>query len=144
MSIETMKAIVLRYLKQVLDNGQVDILDELLTEDCVIHRPEFPAPIVGLDNFKAFLSLAFTAIVCRMETTVHDIMAEGDLLSCRLSHKFVFFENAVLPSRIGTHETGGREVVGAAMAMCRFRDGKIAEEWVFKDEIGLLMQLGAF
>ena len=138
------KAAVRRYLEDVLDGGQVDLLDELFTEDCVIHRPEFPEPIVGLENFKAFMSVALTTIICRLETTVHDMFVEGDLLACRLTHKAVFCENAIYPSRVGTYEAGGRRVVWNALAMCRLREGKVAEEWVFKDEIGLLVQLGAF
>lgn len=144
MSVEAMKAAVHRYLEQVLDNGRVDILDELFTDDCIIHRPEFPNPIVGLENFKNFLSIAFKTIICRMETTVHDILAEGDLLSCRLSHRVVFCKDAVLPTRIGAHEAGGREAAWNAMAVCRFKGGKVAEEWLIKDEIDLLIQLDAF
>jgi hypothetical protein len=35
----------------------------------------------------------------------------------------------------------GKVVTWPALAMFRIRDGKIAEEWVCRDELGMLMQL---
>ena len=143
MSIKAREFIVRRYLNDVLDNGQVDILDELFTSDCIIHRPEYPEPIVGLEHFKAFMALAFTAIISRMETTLHDIVVDDDLAACRLSHRVVFHKDAMLPTRMGPLDVGGRTVEWSAMGISRFAGGKISEEWVYKDEIGLFVQLGA-
>lgn len=143
-SVEKSKLTVRRYLEEVLDNGRVEVLDELFAQDCVIHRPEFPEPITGLENFKAFLLMALDSIFCSMKTTVHEMFTDGELLCCRLSHEAVFCDGAVYPSRIGAHEAGGRKIVWKAMAMCRMENGKIKEEWVYKDEIGLLHSLGVF
>ena len=52
MSSEFNKAIVRRYFEEVLDRRKLDILDELVTTDCVIHRPEASEPIQGLEAFK--------------------------------------------------------------------------------------------
>ena len=142
MSTKDKTSMVQRYLRDVLDNGQVDILDELFTPDCIIHRPEFPEPIVGLDNFKAFLTLAFATVIRHMETTLHDMVIDEHMVACRLSHRVVFHKNAVLPTRMGPLNVGGREVEWSALAMSRFDRDKTAEEWVYKDEIGLFVQLG--
>lgn len=40
MSIADHKAIVRRYFEEVVYKSRVDILDELATIDCIIHRPE--------------------------------------------------------------------------------------------------------
>ena len=140
-SRDSTKTLVQTYLHEVLDNGRVELLGGLFTPDCVIHRPEFPEPIVGLENYKAFLTLGFTTIIHRMETTIHDMVIERDRVACRLSHDVVFYPDAVLPSRIGAHDVGGREVTWSALALCRLRNGKVAEEWVCKDDLGILIRL---
>jgi ketosteroid isomerase-like protein len=45
-------------------------------------------------------------------------------------------------SRLGRHDVAGKPVSWPAIAIFRFRDGKIAEEWVSRDELGMLIQLG--
>jgi hypothetical protein len=36
----------------------------------------------------------------------------------------------------------GKVVTWSSLTIFRIRDGKIAEEWVCRDELGMLMQLG--
>ena len=46
-------------------------------------------------------------------------------------------------SRLGSHAVAaGKVVTWPSLTMFRIRDGKIAEEWVCRDELGMLMQLG--
>ena len=46
-------------------------------------------------------------------------------------------------SRLGSHAVAeGKVVSWSSLTMFRIRDGKIAEEWVCRDELGMLMQLG--
>ncbi len=75
-----------------------------------------------------------------MTTTIHDLIANGDRVVSRLSHRVVFGGEWV--SRLGRHSVAGRTVSWPAIAIFRFRDGKIAEEWVSRDELGMLIQLG--
>jgi predicted ester cyclase len=142
--IEANKALVRRYLQEVLDNGNLDLLDELFSADCIIHRPEFPDPIVGLEGFKAFLALGLTRIFCEMKTTLLDIVADAEFVACRLSHRARFFDDVQYPTPVGTIQARGKTVEWAAMAMCRLEDGKAKEEWVRKDETAILEQLGFY
>jgi hypothetical protein len=45
-------------------------------------------------------------------------------------------------SRIGRHAVAGKTVSWPAIAIFRIRDGRIAEEWVSRDELGMLIDLG--
>jgi predicted ester cyclase len=45
-------------------------------------------------------------------------------------------------SRAGTVDVSGKVVEWDAIAMFRFKDGKIVEEWVSPDELGQPVQIG--
>jgi predicted ester cyclase len=139
MSIASNKVIVRRYFEEVLDKRKLDILDELVAPDCIIHRPEASAPIRGLEAFKRALE-SILAVYSEFETTIHDLIAEEDRIACRLSHRAI--NRSRWTSRLGSHHVAGKVVDWAAIAIFRFRDGKIVEEWVSRDELGMLIQLG--
>ena len=133
------KATVARYFVEAVDRGNADTLDELFTPDCVIHRPEAPAPLVGLNNFKQAFGRLLN-VYSEFTTTIQDLFASGDRVTCRLSHRAV--NRGEWTSRIGRHAVAGKPVSWSAIVIFRFREGKIAEEWVCRDELGMLISLG--
>src|SRR5262245_12516582 len=134
MSTEYNKAIVRRYFEEVLDKRKLDILDEIVSTDCTIHRPEVSEPIRGREAFKHALERILN-VYSEFGTTVHDLIAEEDRVACRLSHRAV--NRGEWTSRIGRHAVAGKTVTWPAIAIFRFRDGRIAEEWVSRDELGI-------
>jgi predicted ester cyclase len=44
-------------------------------------------------------------------------------------------------SRLGRHAVAGKTVSSPAIAILHIRNGKIAEEWVNRDELGMLIEL---
>ena len=139
MSTESNKAIVRRYFEEVVDKHKLDILDEIVTSDCIIHRPETSEPIRGLEAFRQVLERILQAY-SEFKTTLHDLIAEEDRVACRLSHWAVNRNEWI--SRVGSHAMVGKAVTWPAIAIFRFHDGKIAEEWVSRDELGMLIELG--
>jgi predicted ester cyclase len=139
MSIASHKATVRRYFEEVVDKHNFDILDEIVTTDCIIHWPEASEPIRGLEAFKQALGRILQAY-SEFTTTIHDLIAEEDRVACRLSHRAV--NRGEWTSRIGRHAVAGKTVSWPAVAIFRIRDGKIAEEWVNRDELGMLIDLG--
>jgi steroid delta-isomerase-like uncharacterized protein len=139
MSVASHKAIVRRYFEAALDKRRLDILDEIVARDCIIHRPEASEPIRGLEAFKQVLERILD-VYSEFTTTVHDLIAEEDRVACRLSHRAV--NRGEWTSRLGTHAVAGKTVSWPAIAIFRFHDGKIAEEWVNRDELGMLIELG--
>ena len=139
MSIESNKAIVRRYFEEVVDKRKLEILDEIVSMDCVIHRPEASEPIRGLEAFKHALERILQTY-SEFTTTIHDLIAEEDRVACRLSHRAV--NRNEWTSRLGKHAVTGKTVSWPAIAIFRFHDGKIAEEWVSRDELGMLIELG--
>jgi predicted ester cyclase len=139
MSVDSNKGVVRRYFEVVLDRRNLDILDEIVAKDCIIHRPESSEPIRGLEAFKQTLERILDAY-SNFTTTIHDLIAEDDRVACRLSHRAVNRRDWI--SRIGCHAVAGKTVAWQAIAIFRFHDGKIVEEWVNRDELGMLFDLG--
>jgi predicted ester cyclase len=133
------KSLVRRYFEEVIDKSDIKVLDELFTTDCVIHRPEASEPIAGIEAFRQALG-GILKTYSEFKTTIHDLIAEEDRVVCRLSHQAV--NRGEWRSRIGRHAVAGKTVTWPAIAIFRFRDGKIAEEWVSRDELGMLIELG--
>lgn len=69
-----------------------------------------------------------------------ELIAEEDRVACRLSHKAV--NRGEWTSHLGKHAVTGKTVNWQAIAIFRLRDRKIAEEWVCRDELGMLIELG--
>ena len=139
MSTLLRKAIVCRYFEEAVDKGNLDVLDEIVATDCLIHRPETPEPIRGLTAFKEVLR-NILQVYSEFSTTIHELVAEDDRVACRLSHHAV--NRDVWTSRLGRHDVAGKPVNWSAIAVFRFHDERIAEEWVSRDELGMLMELG--
>jgi len=135
------KAIVQRYFSEMIDKRSDKLIGEMWTEDCIVHRPEVSAAIKGREAFRQ----AFNRLVgpySEIKTTIHNFVAENDLVVCHLFHRVVH-RGGNWTSRLGAHAvTEGKVVIWSPLAMFRFRSEKIAEEWVCRDELGMLIQLG--
>ena len=133
------KSIVLRYIQEVLDGKQYATMKELFTTDIMMHRPE------GVLSNLPFIQMIFESALSphTLKTTIYDIFASGDRVFVRLSHRMTYSSvQAFLRSRLGMYDVSGKTITWEAMAIFRFEDGKIPEEWVSRDELGMLMQIG--
>lgn len=139
MSLEANKALVRRYFDEVLDGKRTEVVYELFATDCRVHFPHETEPRVGSEV--VFRSLAAARDnVGTMVSHLEHIIAEGDLVAVRLRHDVTY--QADVPSRVGKLSAAGKSVSWVAQAFFRIRDGKIVEEWVQRDEAGILEQLG--
>ena len=134
------KVVVERYFREVLDLKDIELMPELLAPDVVLHRPGFN--VVGLDAAMHRLAATlgeFTAF----STELDGLIAEGDMVSVRLLHRTTVRPH-LFRSRAGDFPVAEeRDLSWHAIVQFRLREGKIAEEWVMRDELGMLAQLGA-
>ena len=133
------KAVVERYFREVLDQKKLEVMPELFTPDAVLHRPGID--VVGLD-----------AAIKRLRAVLQDypafssglsgLMAEGDMVAARISHR-TRVRPHTFRSRAGDVTIAAEQALDwTAIAQFRLKDGKIAEEWVMRDELGMLLQMG--
>lgn len=134
------KAVVERYFREVLDRKNIDLMPELLAPDVVLHRPGFD--VTGLE-----------AAMRRLDATLRDysafsseltgLVAEGDMVSVRVFHRTTV-RSHTFRSRAGEVQiTKEQELNWNAIVQFRLSEGKIVEEWVMRDELGMLVQIGA-
>jgi predicted ester cyclase len=136
MGVEENKAIVRRFLDEVVGGGDFDVLSELCTADAINHAAA-PERQHGMENIRTVIEFTRRAQPDRRWVEQHTV-AEGDLV-------------VVYGRRDGTWsgsslrgiETPSSGPVSVELAhMFRLRDGKIAEHWAVRDELGMMQQLG--
>ena len=127
---------VCRFFAEVLSQGQLAVVDELLAPTYINYFPGLPEPVRGPEAFKRF-GTGWLAAFPDMHFTVEDLIAEGDKVvarsTIRATHQGAF---------MGIPPTG-TQVMGTAIDILRLSGGKIVEHWVEMDTQGLLQQLGA-
>ena len=131
------KALVRRYFHEVLDHGKVELVDELFHPHCVMHRPG--GTVVGINSVRG-VAVRRKETFSEFETQIHDIFGSGDRLVARLTHRGV--GSGLWRSRIGSYDITGKTVSWNAIAIFRFEDHRIIEEWVTRDELAMMLQFG--
>jgi len=135
MTTEENKALVRRFYAE-MDAGNIDAMDELVAEDYVDHNPPpFPGLPAGREGLKEAFRVFWKATPGRHE--IEDQVAEGDKVVTRLTG-FGHHEGD-LP---GPLPATGADIRQTAVAIHRIADGKIAEHWSDRDDLGLMQQLG--
>jgi len=134
MSLEHNKTAVRRYYDEVLNGGDLTVLDELAVVDYVENDP-FPGQGDGRQYLRAraaTLLAAFSPCVF----TVEDVVAEQDRVvvrwRCTGTHSGEFLD---IPA---TH----REFDIAGIDIHRLASGRMAEHWHVVDQLAQLQQLG--
>src|SRR4029077_2905135 len=94
---------------------------------------------VGIDSVRGVAERTKETF-SQFETKIHDIFGSADRLVARLSHRGVGC--GMWRSRFGNYNVTGKTVTWDAMAIFRFEDQKIIEEWVTRDELGMVLQSG--
>ena len=140
MTIAANKSVVRRYFQDVLDGGQVSLVAELFAPDCVVHRSELPVALVGREQMTAYVS-ARARTYSHSVTSFEHVIAEGDLVAVRLRHEVTY--RADWQSRAGKIAAVGKSITWTANVFFRIRNALIVEEWVERDEAGMLQHLGA-
>jgi predicted ester cyclase len=114
----------------------MSVVDELVDAGYVGYDPAVPEPIRGpegyRENFEQYKS-AFEGA----QITVKQQIAEGDLVASRWEGR-----GRHTGEMMGIAPTG-KEVVVSGLSLSRVTNGKIVEDWINWDTLGMLQQIGA-
>ena len=134
MSTESNKALVRRYVEEVLNEKNLALVDELFVPTFIDHdssMPEAKGP-AGIKRLAAMVHASFPDV----HFTIEDMIAEADRVVYRYSVS-------------GTHQKDfmgiaatGKQISFTGIHIYRVCDGKLQEEWENWDMLGLMRQLG--
>ncbi|MCA1730005.1 MAG: ester cyclase [Actinobacteria bacterium] len=123
-----------RYL-DVFEQGNIELLDELLAPDYINHSPATPDLPTGPEGVKAVVTM-FRSAIPDLRVVVDDMIAEGDKVATRYTLE-------------GTHESElfgvpptSRQLSIKSITVEQVSDGRIRDHWRVTDELGMMQQLG--
>jgi steroid delta-isomerase-like uncharacterized protein len=133
MSTEDNKAIVRRFIEEVIGQGNLTVVDELLAAGYTYHAPGME--VRDPDGMKQVFMMLRTAFPDWYETT-EDLIAEGNKVVFRVTGR-------------GTHKGDfmgipptGKQVTMSGIDIVRIEGGKLVEHWANFDQMGMMQQLG--
>jgi steroid delta-isomerase-like uncharacterized protein len=133
---ESNKDVIRRIYAEALNQGNLDVADELVAESFQLHdfvpgeRPTGPAAL------KAITRQLHTAFPNDLKFTIEDLVAEGDRVVVRWTQR-------------GTHEgeyfggipATGLKIEQQAIVMYRVVDGKVTDLWSLVGQVDALQQM---
>lgn len=131
MPVDENKAMFRRFLDELWVKGNVAIVDELFAPGYTMHDPAHPGS-ASLEDIKK-LAAAYRAPFSTIAITIESQLGEGDLVATRW-----FLRGSPQPE-----SASGVAISISGTSVSRFKDGKIEEEWINWDTLGLLRQMGA-
>src|SRR5215470_8430799 len=138
MTVNDNKTLALRFF-EVHDTGNIRLLKDIFTQDCVFHRGDLVESARGIPGITSIVDKR-VQLYRDFRTTIHQIIGEGDLVATRETHTGV--HRGQFPTPIGTFDVTGRPIEWTSQVFFWFKGGKIAEMWVARDELGILRSLG--
>ena len=123
MSTEQNKAVVRRFIEEILTNQNPALVDELVAPDYVNHL--VPGGREGFKQFLPMLSSAYPNL--NLHYSVDHLIAEGDYVVARITYPVT---------------NAGKEATGAGLSEYRVANGKIVEDWPPSGTVTLLQQVG--
>jgi steroid delta-isomerase-like uncharacterized protein len=136
MSIEENKAVVRRFVDEVLNGQSLAAADELLAPDHILHYMLLPEAMIGAKAWEQAVSVYYTAFP-DMVVTIDNMIGEGDQVGARwtatATHK---------GDLMGVPPTG-RKVTWIGHGFYKIANGQIVEQWGIDDAMGLMQKLGA-
>ena len=123
MSTEQNKAVVRRFIEEVLNKQNAALVDELFAPDYVNHM--MPGGREGFIQFLPMLRSAYPDL--KMELNIERMMAEGDYVMLRATIRVT---------------NAGKEATGSGLGEYRLANGKIVEDWPLSGSADLMPQVG--
>jgi predicted ester cyclase len=128
------KRTIERLYEEVVNQGRLEVLDEICWPDHVEHNP-FPDQLQGVEGLKQRASMVRAAF--NPTFTLEHVIADADKV-------------AVMWTNRGTNTTEwmgipptGKSFAVQGVDIHLFREGRLAEHWDVVDVYGMLVQVGA-
>ncbi|KRE78247.1 ester cyclase [Arthrobacter sp. Soil763] len=126
-----------RFYKDVMENGNLALVDELATENYVEHEEGMPGQPDGREGLRFFVNAMRSAFPDIKVKAIDSSMSTGNMEACH-----VVLTGTHRGDMAGIPATG-KSVEFDATDILRVEDGKAAEHWGTTDNLTLMRQIGA-
>ncbi len=132
---EENKRIVNRIPLEIMNEGKVEVVDEVMAADAIDHMPPAPGLPPGREGFKMFVQ-GFRKAFPDLHYEVISTIAEGDLVAT------VAHASGTMKGEFAGMPPSGKTAKWTEMHVSRVADGKVVEHWGVVDRLGMLEGLG--
>jgi predicted ester cyclase len=134
MSVEENKALVHRFVEEIIHQNNLAEVDQIFASNYVNHilPPGLPGGREGEKQYVAMFHAAFPDAHITFEDTIAEEDKVASRFTYRATHKGEF---------MGISPTN-KEVTLTGIRIFRIAEGKIAEQWGESDNLGFMQQLG--
>ena len=123
-----------RFLEEVMNWGNLSVIDELSAPNFVDHSAP-PGISPTNEGFKAFVAM-FRSAFPDLHYTLEESIAEGDRVAQRTT------AHGTMKGDFQGMPASGKSATWSEIHITRFENGKAAEHWGVVDQLGMLVQLG--
>ena len=135
-TIEQNKHAVQRHFQEVLNQGLLDVADELYAPEYVLHAPVGAGDTVGPEQLKQ-RAAAFRTGFPNIVFSVDQMVAEGNTVTARYTYR------GTHTGKFGPYEPTGNPIIVPGIIVLVFNDeGKIHEGWSAFDSLNMFKQMG--
>jgi predicted ester cyclase len=134
-SAEHNKQLLRRALKEIYEDGNLDVADEIVHPDYADHEPAHPDHPRGPESVKQTVR-GLHATFGGLRFEIHDEIAEGDKVV-----QLATMSGRLTGPMMG-HEPTGKPFAVRHVYIWRIADGQIVEHWGSRNDLGLLTQVG--
>jgi predicted ester cyclase len=134
MGTQENKASASRFLEEVVNRGNVALIDELSAPNFVDHQTP-PGVPPGIEGIKTYISM-FRAAFPDLHYTIEDSIAEGDRVVQRTT------AHGTMQGDFMGMSASGKSATWSEIHVTRYADSKALEHWAVVDQMGMLAQLG--
>jgi steroid delta-isomerase-like uncharacterized protein len=135
-SAENTPYVVRCHIDEILNNGRLDLLDELWAPDLVWQGGSL-GDIHGIADYRRMLAARATDAFPDLRLNVHDMIAAGAKVVVRYSNS-----GTQTGAFLGI-PAGGKHARWPGIGIYTVTGGKISEAWIVEDILDMLLQLDA-
>lgn len=133
---EELKPMVRKIFDEAYNQGNLAVLDDLIAPNYLRHQPPMK-DVQGLDAYKKFITDVRSAY-SNFEMRLEEILVDGNKTVARITL------NGKHTGRTPTlvAPPTGKQITMMGCAVSTWENGKVVEEWVYNDYMGLTYQFG--
>jgi steroid delta-isomerase-like uncharacterized protein len=133
---EELKLMIRKIFQEAYNNGNLDVLEELISPDYHRHQPPMK-DVKGLDAYRKFVADVRNAY-SNLEIQIEEILSEENKTVTRI---ILTGQHTGKTPTLMAPPTG-KEISMMGCVISTWENGQITEEWVYNDYMGLTQQFG--